>query len=123
FRRSANLAAKRVCDVILSGLALVVLSPLLIVIALTIKMTDRGPVFFRQFRVGRDGKPFLIYKFRSMYADKCDHTGVAQTVFGDDRVMPIGVVLRRTSLDELPQLINVLIGDMSLVGPRPQVEG
>jgi lipopolysaccharide/colanic/teichoic acid biosynthesis glycosyltransferase len=121
--RTANLVAKRALDIIFAGAALVALSPLFLIIAIAIKASDSGTVFFRQVRIGKDGKPFWIFKFRSMYADREDASGVAQTVAGDDRVMPIGAVLRRTSIDELPQLINVILGDMSLVGPRPHVAG
>lgn len=121
--RSAHLAAKKIFDLTFAVSALLVLAPLLVIIATVIKLTDRGPVFFRQARVGKGGKTFRIYKFRSMYSDECDHSGVAQTVKGDQRIMPIGHFIRRTSIDELPQLLNVLKGDMSVVGPRPHVEG
>jgi len=121
--RAVNGALKRVFDVLFAALALFTLAPLFLIVAIAIKLTDRGPIFFRQDRVGKDGKPFQIFKFRSMYVDKCDHSGVAQTVADDKRVMPIGSVLRRTSIDELPQLLNIILGEMSVVGPRPHVEG
>lgn len=122
FRRSANTAMKRAFDVIFASMALFALAPLFLFVAIAVKLTDRGPVFFRQDRVGKDGKLFQIIKFRSMYVTNCDHSGSAQTIAGDKRVMPVGALLRRTSIDELPQLINIVMGQMSVVGPRPHVE-
>jgi lipopolysaccharide/colanic/teichoic acid biosynthesis glycosyltransferase len=122
-KRSFNLALKRVFDVALAIAALAGLFPLLVLVAIAIKMTDRGPVLFCQPRVGKDGKTFNIFKFRSMYAEACDHSGVKQTVADDNRIMPIGHLLRQTSIDELPQLLNILRGEMSVVGPRPHVMG
>jgi lipopolysaccharide/colanic/teichoic acid biosynthesis glycosyltransferase len=117
------LAAKRVIDVIGASLGLVLFAPLLIGIAIAIKATSPGPVFFRQKRYGYRNRRFWIFKFRTMYADLGDPRGTRQTTAGDPRVTPVGRLLRRSSLDELPQLINVLKGDMSLVGPRPHVPG
>jgi len=114
---------KRVLDISLAGLGLLALMPLLVIVAILIKIESPGPVFFRQKREGLHGKLFSVYKFRSMRSELGDASGVAQTVSGDPRVTPIGRFLRRTSIDELPQLINVLLGDMSLVGPRPHVPG
>jgi lipopolysaccharide/colanic/teichoic acid biosynthesis glycosyltransferase len=114
---------KRLFDVIASGSALFFLAPLLIVIAITIKLTSPGPVFFFQYRYGFRNRYFKIYKFRSMRTSAGDRSGVKQTVQGDSRVTAIGKILRKTSLDEIPQLINVIKGDMSLVGPRPHVPG
>ena len=111
---------KRLFDVIASGLGLVVLSPLFLVLAIWIKLDSKGPVFYRQVRVGRNNKDFRIFKFRSMRvgADK----GSLVTIGGrDPRVTRSGYWIRKFKLDELPQLINVFIGDMSLVGPRPEV--
>lgn len=111
---------KRLFDVIASGLWLVVLSPLFLVLAIWIKLDSKGPVFYRQVRVGRNNKDFRIFKFRSMRvgADK----GSLVTIGGrDPRVTRSGYWIRKFKLDELPQLINVFIGDMSLVGPRPEV--
>ncbi|WP_354556918.1 sugar transferase [Rhizobium aquaticum] len=105
-------------DVVVSLCALIVLAPLLVGVALAVKATSRGPAFFSQQRWGKDGQKIRVYKFRSMYTDRCDATGVAQTTEDDPRVTPLGRVLRKTSIDELPQLYNVLRGDMSLVGPR-----
>lgn len=121
--RPAHLAAKRLIDIVGAAFGLLLLSPLLIAVAAIIKLTSPGPVFFRQERTGLDNKSFQILKFRSMYTDRCDLSGVAQTVADDPRVTPIGRIIRKTNIDELPQLINVLWGDMSLVGPRPHVPG
>ena len=116
-----QLAIKRLIDVFVSLLALAFLAPVLLLVALAIKLESRGPVLFRQTRTGLNEVPFEILKFRSMYTDRGDSTGVMQTVDGDPRITRVGRFLRRTNLDELPQLINVLVGDMSLVGPRPHV--
>lgn len=111
---------KRVMDVACAGIGLILLSPLLLIISLAVWLADRGPVLYRQERVGRGGVPFTMLKFRSMVPD-ADRLGRLVTVGGDSRVTPVGQWLRRLKLDELPQLINVLRGDMSLVGPRPEV--
>jgi lipopolysaccharide/colanic/teichoic acid biosynthesis glycosyltransferase len=115
--------AKRIFDVGASSAALFFFAPLFILIAIAIKTTSRGPVFFRQYRYGYRNRLFKIYKFRTMYVGLCDNAGVTQTVQGDHRITWIGRLLRKTSFDELPQLINVIKGDMSLVGPRPHVPG
>ncbi|WP_438751562.1 sugar transferase [Pararhizobium sp. O133] len=117
----AQLAAKRGMDIFGSFLGLLVLSPLMLLVAILIKLESKGPVFFRQLRTGINETPFEILKFRSMYTDLCDNSGVRQTIDNDPRITPLGRILRKTNLDELPQLLNVLIGDMSLVGPRPHV--
>ena len=122
-RRQRHLQAKRVFDVVMSGLALLFLAPLFVIVALLIKVSSAGPVFFRQEREGYLGHPFQALKFRSMRLEDCDLSGVAQTTEDDPRVTRIGRVIRRTSIDELPQLINVFRGDMTLVGPRPHVAG
>ncbi|MCV9966019.1 sugar transferase [Pararhizobium sp. BT-229] len=116
-----QLALKRFIDISGSLFGLLVLAPVILCIAVLIKMESKGPVFFRQLRTGLNEAPFEILKFRSMYTDLCDLSGVRQTVDNDPRITPLGRVLRKTNLDELPQLWNVLIGDMSLVGPRPHV--
>lgn len=111
---------KRLFDIVASGLGLIVLSPLFLILAIWIKLDSKGPVFYRQVRVGRNNKDFRIFKFRSMRvgADK----GSLVTIGGHDpRVTRSGYFIRKFKLDELPQLINVFIGDMSLVGPRPEV--
>lgn len=112
-------AAKRAVDIALSALALAVLSPVLAVAAMAIRAESPGPVIFRQKRFGLAGRPIEVLKFRSMRAASCDPTGERRTLARDPRVTRVGRVLRRFSIDELPQLINVLRGDMSLVGPRP----
>lgn len=116
--RRANLALKRLIDIAASSVALVVLSPALIWLTVLIRLESRGSPIFTQVRWGRNMSTFRVYKFRTMFIDKCDPGGVNQTEVGDPRVTRIGAILRRTNVDELPQLINVLKGDMSLVGPR-----
>lgn len=111
---------KRCFDLIASLIGLIVLSPLFLITALLVKLGDGGPVFYRQSRVGRDFEPFQLYKFRTMAVD-ADRGGTLITAKGDRRITPIGRVLRKTKLDELPQLMNVVKGDMSIVGPRPEV--
>jgi lipopolysaccharide/colanic/teichoic acid biosynthesis glycosyltransferase len=111
---------KRLFDLIGASLGLVILAPLMAVIALMVKTQGRGPVFFRQVRVGRQGEPFRLWKFRTMVPN-ADQTGMPLTVGQDARVTPTGAWLRRLKLDELPQLFNVVAGEMSLVGPRPEV--
>lgn len=111
---------KRLFDIIASGLGLLILSPLFLILAIWIKLDSNGPVFFRQIRVGRYNKDFKIFKFRSMYigSDK----GSLVTIGGrDPRITRSGYFIRKFKFDELPQLINVFIGDMSIVGPRPEV--
>jgi exopolysaccharide biosynthesis polyprenyl glycosylphosphotransferase len=120
---------KRPADAFASGLGLVLLSPVFLVLSLLVKLDSRGPVFFKQMRVGKDGREFEFYKFRSMVQDAeqlknelmhlNELEGPVFKISNDPRITPIGRFLRRTSLDELPQLFNVLRGDMSLVGPRP----
>lgn len=116
-------AIKRSFDVLATVLVLPFLTPLLFLIALAIKLDSRGPVLFRQERIGLGNRKFRIFKFRTMYADQMDSKGRRSTSRTDNRVTRVGGFLRRTSLDELPQLLNVLVGDMSIVGPRPHAEG
>jgi len=130
--------AKRILDFVVALLGLVVLLLPMVVIALIIRFTSPGPALFRQVRLGQGGQPFVMYKFRTMYQDSPDdiHRDYVRKMFGDDpeatdapgglyklyddpRLTPVGPALRRTSLDELPQLINIIRGEMSLVGPRP----
>lgn len=112
--------AKRWFDLLASGLGLVLLAPLLLVLAVWIKLDSKGPVFFRQERVGRDGKLFRIHKFRTMVTD-AERRGLQITVGADARVTRVGQWMRKYKLDELPQLLDVWLGQMSLVGPRPEV--
>ena len=109
---------KRLVDAALAGIGLAITSPVFLFCAVAIRFTSPGPIFFRQIRIGQLGTPFSILKFRSMIPSR---TGLTLTTAGDQRVTPLGKVLRKTKIDELPQLINVLFGDMSLVGPRPEV--
>jgi len=111
---------KRFFDVILSGIGLLVLSPLFLALAIWIKLDSKGAVFYRQIRVGRYNRDFRLFKFRSMYVG-ADQKGLITIGGRDSRVTRSGYFIRKYKLDELPQLINVFIGDMSLVGPRPEV--
>ena len=115
-----NAFIKRFIDVVLSATALIGLALPLAIVAALVKFTSRGPIFYRQERMGLDGKSFSIVKFRSMFQDAERHTGPVWAVAGDDRVTPLGRFMRHSNVDELPQLWNVLRGDMSLVGPRPE---
>jgi lipopolysaccharide/colanic/teichoic acid biosynthesis glycosyltransferase len=110
---------KRIVDVLVSGIALLILAVPLAAVALAIKLDDRGPVFFRQERVGKDGRAFRVWKFRTMVVDAVSK-GLGVTVAeGDERITRVGRFLRDSGIDELPQILNVLVGEMSLVGPRP----
>lgn len=117
------LAVKRGFDIVVSGLLILILSPVLLALAAAVKLTSKGPVLFIQRRWGKGNVPFRLYKFRSMHTDLEDRSGIAHTVKNDPRLTAIGRFIRRSSLDELPQLFNVLMGDMSLVGPRAHVLG
>ncbi len=115
-----NPVEKRVFDIFFSALGLVVLSPLLLLIALIVKLSDSGSVLFRQIRIGQFGRPFVMWKFRTMIVN-ADKSGPGVTKSGDARITPVGRLLRKTKFDEFPQLWNVLRGEMSFVGPRPEV--
>lgn len=127
--RYSYIFTKRILDIFFSLLGLIVLAPLFLIISIWIKLYDNGPVFYVQERVGLNGKKFKIYKFRSMYVNadlllekikqKNEVQGPMFKIKHDPRVTSVGKFIRRTSIDELPQLVNVLKGDMSLVGPRP----
>ena len=122
---------KRIMDVVCSAAALAVLSPIFLAVAVAIKLEDKGPVIFTQNRTGKDGKVFRMYKFRSMYVDaekrrsellaRNEADGPLFKIADDPRVTKVGRFIRRTSIDELPQLVNILKGEMSIVGPRPLV--
>jgi len=111
---------KRLFDIVASAIGLLVLWPVFLVIAVLIKLEDGGPVFYRQERIGYKGRPFKIWKFRTMVVN-ADKLGKPLTVGRDPRITRVGYWLRKFKLDELPQLLNVLLGEMSLVGPRPEV--
>lgn len=128
--RKAYLFTKRLLDIVLSLMGLIIISPLILIVAVLIKVEDRnGPIFFSQTRVGKNGNKFKIYKFRSMVSnaeellidllDQNETTGAMFKIKKDPRITKIGKFIRKTSIDELPQLINVIKGEMSLVGPRP----
>jgi len=112
--------SKRLFDLLLTGLGLLAFSPLLLLVALAVKLDSPGPVFFRQVRVGRRGREFRIHKFRTMRVD-AERLGAQITVGRDPRITRVGALLRASKIDELPQLLDVLQGTMSLVGPRPEV--
>ncbi len=118
--RGHNLALKRLFDVVCSALGIFVLSPILLLIAVAVALDSRGGALFRQQRIGLHGQPFLILKFRTM-VPLAERQGMQITVGADKRITRVGAFLRKTKLDELPQLFNVLVGDMSFVGPRPEV--
>ena len=121
FRKSSLIAAvKRAVDLLVSAVGLTVVTPVLAVVAIAVRVSSPGPALYHQLRVGKGGRLFTIYKFRSMRHDAEAGTGAVWSTAHDPRVTPIGRFLRRTRLDELPQLWNVLVGDMSIVGPRPE---
>ena len=121
FRKGLWLSmSKRVCDIVLSLIGLVLTMPMMALVAIAVRMTSSGPALYSQTRVGKDGKPFTIWKFRSMNVDAEAATGAVWAQVHDPRVTPVGRFLRRTRLDEIPQLFSVLKGDMSVVGPRPE---
>lgn len=119
-QKKGTLFVKRAFDILASAIGLILLLPLFLIIALWIRIDSKGPIFFRQERMGRRAEPFRIFKFRTMVND-AERKGRQITVENDSRITKAGQFLRKWKIDELPQLINVLIGDMSLVGPRPEV--
>ncbi|MFU0823643.1 sugar transferase [Clostridium sp.] len=129
--KKLQFAVKRLMDIVLSLIGIIILIPFYIIIAIAIKLDSKGPVIFKQIRVGKDNVPFKIYKFRTMVPDAekkrelaIDCNNIENFVFqskSDNRITKVGDFLRKTSLDEIPQLFNVLIGNMSLVGPRPEI--
>jgi sugar transferase (PEP-CTERM system associated) len=119
-KRRSHEAAKRTLDIVIAGAAIVAMSPVMLLIAIAVRLTSKGSVFYHQQRVGLHGRVFTVHKFRSMCEDAEGQTGPVWATRNDERVTSVGRVLRRTRLDELPQFWNVLVGDMSLVGPRPE---
>lgn len=115
--------SKRAIDIVAALVLIILVAPLMLLIAAAIKCSSCGPIIFRQERIGQYGKVFVVFKFRTMYAHLGDPLATRQTSTCDERVTPLGRILRATSLDELPQFFNVLLGDMSLVGPRPHALG
>ena len=113
---------KRLIDIVLSGLAMLVFSPLLIPVATVLRLTGEGEIFYRQDRVGKGGKTFGLLKFATMLKDSPNVGTGLLTIKGDPRVLPVGRFLRKTKINELPQLINIFLGDMSIIGPRPQTQ-
>ena len=120
FVRRTYAIAKRGFDIVLSIIAMVVLSPLFLITALLVKLTSKGPIIYTQTRVGKNGSFFKIYKFRTMKVDAEKYSGAVWAKENDPRLIPVGKFLRKAHLDELPQFINVLRGEMSVVGPRPE---
>lgn len=120
--RTVNLFLKRTFDIVVSLVALLVFTviPVMIVVPILIRLTSKGPALFKQTRVGKDGKLFVMYKFRTMIQERYDKNGVE--IMSEDRITKVGKFLRKTSLDELPQLLNVLNGTMSIIGPRPMLD-
>lgn len=120
--RTFNLFLKRTFDIVVSLIGILVLTviPVMIVVPLMIKLTSKGPAFFNQVRIGKDQKPFKMYKFRTMIQEQYDADG--NEIMSENRITKVGRFLRKTSLDELPQLFNILNGTMSIIGPRPMLE-
>lgn len=120
--KTLNLFLKRSFDIIVSALLIVLLTviPVFIIVPIAIKLTSKGPAIFKQIRVGKNGKPFVMYKFRTMIIEQYDANG--EEIMSEARITKIGRILRKTSLDELPQLFNVLNGTMSVIGPRPMLD-
>ena len=120
--RKFHLFLKRTFDIFVSaiGILLLIAIPVLIVVPILIKLTSKGPVIFKQTRIGKNGKPFVMYKFRTMIVEQYDKNG--EEIMSENRITKIGRILRKTSLDELPQLFNVLNGSMSVIGPRPMLD-
>ena len=120
--RKFNLFLKRTFDIVVSLTALIILTviPVMIVVPLVIKLTSKGPAMYNQIRIGKDQKPFKMYKFRTMIQEQYDADG--NEIMSEDRITKVGRILRKTSLDELPQLFNILNGTMSVIGPRPMLD-
>lgn len=117
-----NLFLKRTFDILVSSIFLILLTiiPVVLIIVIAIRLTSKGPAFFKQKRIGKNGKPFMMYKFRTMITEQYDADG--NEIMSENRITKIGKILRKTSLDEIPQLFNVLNGTMSIIGPRPMLD-
>ena len=120
FLRRAYHVSKRIMDIVIASFSLIILMPLCLLIAALIKITSKGPIFYSQIRSGKDGKNFEIYKFRTMRTDAEKESGPVWAKAKDNRITPIGKFLRKSRIDEIPQFFNVLEGDMSVIGPRPE---
>lgn len=120
--KRVNLFLKRAFDIVVSALTLLIFTiiPVMIVVPIVIRLTSKGKAFFTQTRIGKDGKPFRMYKFRTMITEQYDKNG--KEIMSENRITKVGKILRKTSLDELPQLLNVLNGTMSIIGPRPMLD-
>lgn len=120
--KRVNLFLKRAFDIVVSALTLLIFTiiPVMIVVPIVIRLTSKGKAFFTQTRIGKDGKPFCMYKFRTMITEQYDKDG--NEIMSENRITKVGKILRKTSLDELPQLLNVLNGTMSIIGPRPMLD-
>lgn len=120
--RKLNLILKRIFDVIVSLIALIIFTviPIMIIVPIVIKATSKGPAIYKQLRIGKNGKSFMMYKFRTMIVEQYDANG--NEIMSEERITKIGKILRKLSLDELPQLINILNGTMSIIGPRPMLD-
>ena len=118
--KTLNLILKRIFDIIASAVFLIILLPVMIAVALIIKFTSKGPVFFNQIRIGKDKKEFKMFKFRTMIVEQFDSDG--NEIMSENRITKVGKWLRKLSLDELPQLLNILNGTMSIIGPRPMLD-
>jgi lipopolysaccharide/colanic/teichoic acid biosynthesis glycosyltransferase len=120
--RTLNLFLKRIFDIIISSFCIIALLiiPVFIVVPIVIRLTSKGPAMFKQIRIGKNAKPFTMYKFRTMITKQYDSNG--KEIMSEDRITKFGQILRKTSLDETPQLFNVLVGTMSIVGPRPMLD-
>ncbi len=116
--RAKQMAVKRFCDVFLSIITLIILSPFMLIAAVGIKVSSQGPIFYKAKRMGKDMKPFYVYKFRTMHIN-ADKAG-SITATNDSRIFPFGNILRKLKIDELPQLLNIIQGTMSIIGPRPE---
>ncbi len=120
--RQINLLVKRVFDIFTSfiGIILLIVIPVYLIVFLIVRITSKGPAIYKQFRVGKDTRPFVMFKFRTMIVEQYDANG--EEIMSEDRITKVGKILRKTSLDETPQLFNILFGHMSFVGPRPMLE-